>query len=75
MFEILREFCVQNNRRSLCLDRSNSKWFTGHNKGILARAFREGISISFVENGEDIDLPFYMKSIGERILGGVYAQA
>jgi len=58
----------------LKLDRKYRRWFTGHKKAVLEKACGQGISIAFAKDGEDIEIPFYMKLIEESILGEAYAQ-
>ncbi|HCO70408.1 elongator complex protein 3 [Mesotoga sp.] len=74
MLEVIRRYCKGRDRYALKLDRKYQRWFTGHKKSVLERASGEGISIDFGDDGEDIDIPLYMKLIGEGILGEAYAE-
>jgi len=74
MLEVIRRCCKGRDRYALELDRKYRRWFTGHKKAVLESASGEGISIGFCDDGEDIDIPLYMKLIGEEILGEAYAK-
>lgn len=74
MLEVIRRCSKDIDRHALKLDRKYKKWFTGHKRAVLERASGEGIMIDFCDDGVDIDIPFYMKLIGEEILGEAYAK-
>ncbi|MBN2219509.1 MAG: radical SAM protein [Kosmotogaceae bacterium] len=74
-FEIVRVFSREMKRYELKLHDKFKPLFTGHKRGIIEEARKEGILIDFAHNGEEIDVSLYMRQIKERALEGVYAEA
>ncbi|AFK06182.1 histone acetyltransferase [Mesotoga prima MesG1.Ag.4.2] len=73
--EIVRAFSGEMKRNELRLHNKFKPFFTGHKKGIVEEARKEGILIDFAHDGEEIDVSLYMRRIKERVLEGVYAEA